>query len=622
MIGITQDSNNDEILHVASDNERDNQEAISVFNFSKRMRDIENLQYYRGEDQDDRFLRIDGNDGRLSIIQNKFTLQSVEASLFPLQFFYLLSVSPLREIELKDISDLIHLDLSLLSGCVNLLRFACNECRDLKQVTWRDIYGANSLTAAEFKNNFRLVKLPLTTFIEMPTLEDLNCQGCVHLNVPPFDVAKQGGKVTLKYLREQFPSCTALDDSVVGEKQLVLSKVHPPSQSLTKIYELFSSYLCPALRELRLDTSWLPPDSASRVLKRMIDDSTTCLKVLELRLPNSSWNSDLDALHSSLISLRGLTTLGFSNAATPSGLILQPQSRDFYARLSSLDLRISDQTIKAWKHLLGNDAALVKWKTLNGCTWKPEKHETIFKDLGKIEQRAWVSKVNVSGLRLGVQCWKQIFEGLGYPQLQQVNEMAFKSFHHGGTVGHFRRMFKKSLGLSKKLVFLDSQDCLAPALAALHYYSGTLTALDLSGNALGDNVHFLCEALVGLTLMSSLDLRGNGFDTSSWNQLATVLSRLSMLQSVNGWSNDQALVTANGNNSQAGARHVNRLLFEGNLKELSLCGVLAKHELGIPIVVAMMNKSSTTLTNLDLRCFSGMHPWLLLWEHYDLERRG
>mmetsp|Transcript_4287 Transcript_4287/g.12437 ORF Transcript_4287/g.12437 Transcript_4287/m.12437 type:complete len:2062 (+) Transcript_4287:1297-7482(+) len=109
-----------------------------------------------------------------------------------------------------------------------------------------------------------------------------------------------------------------------------------------------------------------------------------------------------------------------------------------------------------------------------------------------------------------------------------------------------------------------------------------LEYLDLSDNCIGDaGVSGIIDARAGLSSLQRIDLRRNRITPQGWKALADPLLKIETLEEVNGWG------------GYAGLR-------SGKLGELAAGGVLAKHGIGVGLVVQLLERSGATLTRLDL----------------------
>mmetsp|Transcript_4272 Transcript_4272/g.12217 ORF Transcript_4272/g.12217 Transcript_4272/m.12217 type:complete len:691 (+) Transcript_4272:5563-7635(+) len=162
-------------------------------------------------------------------------------------------------------------------------------------------------------------------------------------------------------------------------------------------------------------------------------------------------------------------------------------------------------------------------------------------------------------------------------------------FSHNSIGVNGCRLLSKTFSVLRELIFLNlsNNGIGAESCRALSTGLGRLSKLehlDLSDNCIGNEdsgVSSVIEALARLSSLRQIDLRRNRIGAKGWEVLADPLSKLKSLEEVNGWSGYAKLRA-------------------GGLSELPAGGVLAKYEIGVVLVVKLLEESNATLLRLDL----------------------
>jgi tetratricopeptide (TPR) repeat protein len=180
-------------------------------------------------------------------------------SALPLEVYQVAELTNVASVTLSKVSGLFSLDIAMFMVLRELKTLTVTNCPDLSSVKAGALASEQACTPVkfDFSQNPYLTKLPLREIEGMASVSELECQKCPNLWAPPHEIASEGGKNTMDFLRAIFRdgevnSVTTLFLIGDGEsgKTSVLRALRSPENHADRIRE--------DMRTVGIDTeSWI-----------------------------------------------------------------------------------------------------------------------------------------------------------------------------------------------------------------------------------------------------------------------------------------------------------------------------------------------------------------------------
>ncbi len=200
------------------------------------------------------------------------------AARLPLSVLQLARLAHIAELSLTEISGLTALELALFLPMEELETLTVSGCPALVAVTLTATSSADrggvrcKLQQLDVSKNPLLASLPLQALAEIPSVRTLACAGCPNLWSPPQEVATQGGKECLEFVRAALrdgEADTRMTLFLLGEGEAGKTSVFRALRSATGTAERIRE----DMRTVGIDTEeWLPEGTGAAGLRfRVLD---------------------------------------------------------------------------------------------------------------------------------------------------------------------------------------------------------------------------------------------------------------------------------------------------------------------------------------------------------------
>ena len=122
----------------------------------------------------------------------------------PKSLSHAMTLLQIGSIEFSQILELKNFDFDIILLIKTLSKFTCTKCPVLTSLFSSSTEACKNsiLSIINISENLMLSSIPLRTFVDIPSVMEVDCSSCPCLWSPPPEISRQGGKATIDFLRE------------------------------------------------------------------------------------------------------------------------------------------------------------------------------------------------------------------------------------------------------------------------------------------------------------------------------------------------------------------------------------------------------------------------------------